>query len=49
MYRHEVLHRFLCLLNHTDNELEQVEKLEHFLEKRTVENLESLVRRLEKG
>ena len=49
LYRHEVLHRFLCLLNHTDNELEQVEKLEHFLEKRTVENLESLVQRLEKG
>ena len=49
LYRHEVLHRFLCLLNHTDNELEQVEKLEHFLEKRTVENLEPLVRRLEKG
>jgi len=40
LYRHEVLHRFLCVLNHSDNELEQVEKIEHFLNRATVKNLE---------
>ena len=43
LYRHEVLHRFLCLLNHTENELEQVEKIEHYIDKRTVENLARLL------
>lgn len=42
LHRHDVVHRFLCLLNHSDNELEQVEKIEHFLDKRTIENLERL-------
>ena len=48
LHRHDVLHRFLCLVNQTDNELEQVEKIEHFLNMRTVENLELLTLRLEK-
>jgi len=43
LYRHEVIHRFLCALNHTDNELEQVEKIEHFLNRTTVKNLELLI------
>lgn len=42
LYRHDVLHRFLCMLNHSENELEQVEKIEHFLNKETVENLDLL-------
>lgn len=42
LYRHDVLHRFLCALNHSDNELEQVEKIEHFLDQTTVKNLERL-------
>lgn len=46
LYRHEVLHRFLCALNHTDNELEQVEKIEHFLDRTTIKNLELLTARL---
>ena len=29
LYRHDILHEFLCLLNHSENELEQVEKIEH--------------------
>lgn len=36
LFRHEILHRFFCFLNHSDNELEQVEKVEHFIDKRTV-------------
>jgi Mn-dependent DtxR family transcriptional regulator len=27
LHRHEVLHQFLCLVNGSDNELEQVEKI----------------------
>lgn len=46
LYRHEVIHRFLCVLNHSDNELEQVEKIEHFLDPSTVRNLELLTLRL---
>lgn len=47
LYRHDVLHRFLCLLNHTDYTLEEVEKIEHFLSEKTVRNLEKLVQKLE--
>lgn len=48
LYRHDVLQRFLCLLNNTDNELEQVEKIEHFLDARTIENLAKLTALMEK-
>lgn len=44
--RHRIIHSFLCVLNHTDNELEQAEKIEHFLNRQTVENLEKLTERL---
>ena len=47
LYRHDVIHGFLCALNHSQNELEQVEKIEHFLERTTVENMEKLTRHLE--
>lgn len=49
LYRHKVVHRFLCVLNHTENELEQVEKIEHFLSRETVRNLCALTKRLEKS
>lgn len=42
LYRHEVIHRFLCTVNRSENELEQVEKIEHFLDGRTVKNLERI-------
>ena len=48
LYRHNVLHSFLCLLNHSENELEQVEKIEHFLDVRTIKNLEQLIQQLQK-
>ena len=49
LYRHDVLHRFLCALNHTENELEQVEKIEHFLNHVTIENLHRLTEQLEQA
>lgn len=46
LYRHDVLNRFLCALNRSDDELEQVEKIEHFLNRDTIKNMELLTRRL---
>lgn len=43
LYRHDILHRFLRRLNQSENELEQVEKIEHYLNKNTIENLEKLL------
>lgn len=43
LQRHEILHRFFCLVNQSDNQLELVEKLEHFMDKTTVNNLEKLL------
>ncbi len=40
LFRHEVLHRFFCYINQNSNELEQVEKVEHFIEPKTVYNIE---------
>ena len=37
-----MLHRFFCKLNGTDNELTQVEQVEHFMSEETVRNLERL-------
>jgi len=47
LYRHGVLHAFLCLVNGSPEELEQVELIEHFFNRRTVENIEKLVKRLQ--
>ena len=48
LHRHDVLNRLLCLINNTSDEMEQVEKIEHFLEKRTIDNIERFVEKLEK-
>lgn len=40
LYRHDVLHRFFCMINQSEDELEQVEQVEHFLNEKTVRNLE---------
>lgn len=40
LYRHDVLNQLLCLINHSDNETEQVEKIEHFLNEKTIRNIE---------
>lgn len=44
--RHNTLHRFFCHINRTENELETVEKIEHYIDKRTVENIEAMLRGL---
>ena len=46
--RHEILHRLLCYINQSENELEQVEKIEHFINAKTVENIGRLLERLTK-
>ena len=46
LYRHNLLNQFLCYINHSDNELEQAEKIEHFFNRTTIENLERLTKRI---
>ena len=43
VFRHDTLHRFLCYINQSDNELEQVEKIEHFINAKTIGNIEKLL------
>lgn len=43
LYRHDVLNEFLCLVNNSKDETEQVEKIEHFLDITTVYNIKKLV------
>lgn len=47
IYRHNVLHKFLCFLNNSKDELEQVEKIEHYLNKNTIKNIEGLLQKLD--
>ena len=39
LHRHDILHRFLCMVNHTENELELVEKIEHHFNPEMVKNI----------
>jgi len=48
LYRHEVIHEFLCLVNNSESELEQVEKIEHFLNKKTIDNLKKITGKIKK-
>ena len=48
LYRHEVLHDFLCLLNNSENELEQVEKIEHFLNEKTIKNIKRITENIKR-
>jgi len=43
VFRHDTLHRFLCYINQSSNELEQVEKIEHFINPDTVSNIKRLL------
>ena len=45
--RHETLHRLLCYINQSESELEQVEKIEHFINPETVANIQRLLCRLQ--
>jgi len=46
LHRHEVLHGLLCRINCSDNELELVEKIEHFFDDNTVKNVEAFLNSL---
>lgn len=41
--RHNILHQFFCYINHSPNELTLVEKIEHFIDKETVENIKNWI------
>lgn len=41
MFRHDVLHRFFCHINNSQDELPLVEKIEHFVDKGTVGNIKA--------
>ena len=43
LYRHDVINEFLCILNNSESELEQVEKIEHFINKKTVDNMKKFI------
>lgn len=49
LLRHDILHRFFCFLNRTDDELEQVEKVEHFIDSRTVWNMKEFLENQKPG
>jgi len=46
LYRHDVLHKLFCYINHSENELELVERIEHFIDKRTTENIEKFMEQI---
>lgn len=48
LFRHKILHEFFCYLNHSENELEQVEKVEHFIERRTLIHIVDFLEHLPK-
>lgn len=45
--RHKILNEFFSTVNKTPSELELVEKIEHFFDETTVENLRTLLERLQ--
>lgn len=46
--RHRILSEFLCFINGTADETEQVEKIEHFFNRETVQNIEKWCSRCKK-
>lgn len=48
LYRHSLLNRFFCYINQSENELEQIEQIEHYINYNTIKNIEKLLLKLEK-
>lgn len=48
MLRHEIIGELLCLINGTASELEEVEKIEHFLSPRTVFHIQEFLEKQKK-
>lgn len=44
LYRHDVLNKLLCLINNSNDETQQVEKIEHFLDEKTIRNIEKYIK-----
>jgi len=44
VFRHNTIHNLLCFINQSTNELEQVEKIEHYLNQKTVLNIENFLK-----
>jgi len=44
--RHRVLEAFFRMVNHSENELELVEKIEHFIDPDTVGNIERMLKQI---
>ena len=42
--RHNILNELLCMINKSDNELEQVEKIEHYFNTETISNIEEFIK-----
>jgi len=49
LYRHDVLNEFLCMINNSDDETGQVEKIEHFLDEKTIRNIEKHIKALRRN
>ena len=47
LYRHDVVEKFLRALNGSRDETEQAERIEHYLDRRTVANLERLTKTIQ--
>ncbi len=47
LFRHNIIHSFLCHVNSSTNELKQTELIEHYIDKRTVNNIEKLINEME--
>ena len=41
--RHDILHRLFCLINHSENELETVELIEHYINEDTIYNIRAFL------
>jgi len=48
LYRHDILNKFLCFINNSEDETEQVEKIEHFLDEKTIRNIEKIIKKHQK-
>ncbi len=46
IFRHDTINELLCYINKTQNEVEQTEKIEHFINAETVYNMRQLLHNL---
>lgn len=42
--RHNILNKLLCIINKSNDELEQVEKIEHYFNTQTISNIEKFIK-----